>query len=217
MDLATVDHLLTTTRSVRKRLDFKRPVDLDVIQRCLEIAIQAPTGSNSQGWHFMVITDAEKRKAIADLYRRGFDLYRQMGDNSPQLQEGDPRRDQTLRIIDSASYLAEHLHEAPVFILACIDGRVENGGVIAQASIYGSVLPAVWSLMLALRARGLGSAWTSIHLMYEQEAAKILDIPSHVTQAALLPVAYFTGDDFKPAKRLPLSNFVHWNTWGTRK
>ena len=217
MDLATVDHLLTTTRSVRKRLDFKRPVDLDVVKRCLEIAIQAPTGSNSQGWHFMVITDAEKRKAIADLYRRGFDLYRQMGYTSPQLQEGDPRRDQTLRIIDSASYLAEYLHEAPVFILACIDGRVEHGGVIAQASIYGSILPAVWSLMLALRARGLGSAWTSIHLMFEQEAAKILDIPGNVTQAALLPVAYFTGEDFKPAKRLPLTNFVHWDTWGTRK
>lgn len=217
MDLATVDHLLTTTRSVRKRLDFTRPVDLDVVRRCIEIAIQAPTGSNSQGWHFLLVTDAEKRRAVAEIYRRGFDLYRQMGDNSPQLQEGDPRREQTLRIIDSASYLAENLHAAPLFILACIEGRVEHGGVIAQASIYGSILPAVWSLMLALRARGMGSAWTTIHLMYEQEASKILGIPEHVTQAALLPVAYFKGADFKPAKRLPVGNFLHWESWGTRK
>jgi nitroreductase len=216
MDLATVDHLLTTTRSVRKRLDFKRPVDLDVVKRCLEIAIQAPTGSNSQGWHFLVITDAEKRKAIADLYRRGFDLYRQMGDSSPQLREGDPRRDQTLRIIDSATYLAEHMHEVPVFVLACIDGRVEQGGVIAQASIYGSVLPAVWSLMLALRSRGLGSAWTTLHLMHEKEVATLLGIPEHVTQVALLPVAYYTGKDFKPAKRLPAEDHIHLDGWGRK-
>ena len=217
MDLTTVDHLLTTTRSVRKRLDFKRPVDPAVVNKCLEIAIQAPTGSNSQGWHFVVVTDAAKRKALADLYRRAFEGYRKMNDTSPQLQEGDPRRDQTLRIIDSASYLAEHLHEAPVFVIPCIEGRVETGGVIAQASIYGSILPAVWSLMLALRARGLGSAWTTLHLFFEKEAAQILGVPDNITQAALLPIAYFTGTDFKPAKRLPLSTFVHWDSWGTRR
>jgi nitroreductase len=214
MDLATVDHLLTTTRSVRKRLDFDRPVDPAVITRCLEIAIQAPTGSNSQGWHFIVVTDAAKRKAIADLYHRGFEMYRAMNEAPPpQLREGDPRREQTLRIIDSAAYLAENLHRAPVFILACIEGRVENGGVIAQASIYGSVLPSVWSLMLALRARGLGSAWTTLHLLFEQDVAALLDIPATVTQAALLPVAHFTGTDFKPAKRLPLRTFVHHDGW----
>jgi nitroreductase len=213
MDLAAADHLLTTTRSVRKRLDFKRPVDAAVITRCLEIAIQAPTGSNAQGWHFIVVTDAAKRKALADLYRNAFAAYRNFNAEAPQLKEGDPRREQTLRIVDSAEYLAEHLHEAPVFIIPCIEGRVETGGVIAQASVYGSILPAVWSLMLALRARGLGSAWTTLHLIFEKEAAGILGVPDHVTQTALLPVAHFTGTDFKPAKRLPLDTVVSWEGW----
>ncbi|MBI1818255.1 MAG: nitroreductase family protein [Deltaproteobacteria bacterium] len=217
MDLKIVDQLLTTTRSVRKRLDFQRPVDLATLQRCLEIAMQAPTGSNSQGWHFLVITDAAKRQGLADLYRRAFDGYRQMSAASPQLQEGDPRRAQTLRIVDSASYLAEHLHEAPVMVVPCIEGRVENAGVLAQASIYGSILPAVWSLMLALRARGLGSAWTTLHLMFEQDAAALLNLPATMTQTALLPVAHFTGTDFKPAKRLPASNHIHWNGWEQRR
>jgi len=213
MDLAAADHLLSTTRSVRKRLDFKRPVDRAVITRCLEIATQAPTGSNAQGWHFVVVTDAAKRKAIADLYRNAFEGYRNFNAEAPQLKEGDPRREQTLRIVDSADYLAQHLHEAPVFIIPCIEGRVETAGVLAQASVYGSILPAVWSLMIALRARGLGSAWTTLHLMFEKDAAAILGIPDHITQTALLPVAYFTGTDFKPAKRLPLETVVHWESW----
>lgn len=217
MDLKTVDHLLTTTRSVRKRLDLERPVPLDVVERCIEIAFQAPTGSNTQGWHFMVITDAEKRAGLAHLYARAFDGYRKMSENAPQLQEGDPRREQTLRIVDSASYLVDHLHNVPVHIVPCIEGRVENAGVLGQASIYGSILPAVWSLMLALRSRGLGSAWTTLHLMYEREAAQLLGIPDHLTQAALLPVGYFTGEDFKPAKRLPAGEHIHWNSWGNEK
>jgi nitroreductase len=217
MDLGTVDHLLTTTRSVRQRLDLARPVDLDIVRRCIEIACQAPTGSNAQNWHFLVVTDAKKRAAIAEYYRRAFEGYRSLAASAPQLQEGDPRRPQTLRIIDSASYLVAHLHEVPVHVIACIDGRVENLPVVMQASVYGSILPAVWSLMLALRARGLGSAWTTLHLVYEREVAGVLGIPDAVTQAALLPVAYFTGTDFKPAKRLPAGNFIHWDGWGARR
>jgi nitroreductase len=216
MELATVDHLLCSTRSVRRRLDLKRPVEKDILLRCLEIALQAPTGSNSQGWHFLLVTEAEKRKGLADLYRRAFAAYRNFNQDAPQLREGDPRRAPTLRIIDSAEYLAEHLHEVPLHVVPCIEGRVENAGVLAQASIYGSILPAVWSLMLALRSRGLGSAWTTLHLMYEREAAQLLGVPESVTQVALLPVAHFTGGDFKPAKRLPLSTFVHWNVWGEK-
>mgnify|MGYP000392139632 FL=1 len=214
LDLQTVDSLLTTTRSVRKRLDLSRPVPLDVIERCIEIAIQAPTGSNAQNWHFVVVTDASKRKQLADLYRQAFELYRELNQNAPQLQEGDPRREQTLRIVDSATYLAEHLHEVPVHIIPCVEGRAEHGPVVMQASLYGSILPAAWSLMLALRARGLGSAWTTLHLMYEKEAAALLGIPEHVTQTALLPVAYFKGEDFKPAKRLPVRRFISLNQWG---
>lgn len=214
MDLASVDHVLTTTRSVRKRLDLNRPVPLDLIEKCIEIAIQAPTGSNAQNWHFVVVTDADKRRALAELYRRAFQAYREMNVDAPQLREGDPRREQTLRIVDSASYLAEHLHEVPVHIVPCVEGRAEHGPVVMQASLYGSILPATWSLMLALRSRGVGSAWTTLHLVYEKEAAAILGIPEHVTQVALLPVAYFTGHDFRPARRLPVRRFISLNRWG---
>jgi nitroreductase len=218
MDLATVDHLLTTTRSVRKRLDLTRPVEPAVLDRCLEIALQAPTGSNAQGWHFLVVTDARKRAAVGALYRRAFDLYLSTEPTSrPPYPAADPRTGQLPRVVDSANYLATHLHEVPVHVLACIEGRVEQAGPLAQASLYGSILPAVWSLMLALRARGLGSAWTTLHLMYEQEVAALLGIPAEVTQAALLPVAYFEGTDFKPAARLPAAGRTYWNTWGARR
>ncbi len=214
MDLAVVDHLLTTTRSVRKRLDFSRPVEPAVLRRCLEIAMQAPTGSNIQGWHWVVVTDPAKRLRLAELYRQAFDLYRAMQADAPHLKEGDPRREQTLRIVDSASYLAENLEKAPVFVIPCIEGRVDSGPVAAQAAVYGSILPAVWSLMLALRARGIGSAWTTLHLFFEKEAAELLGIPEQFTQTALLPVAYFTGTDFKPAKRLPARQHIHLEAWG---
>src|SRR4029079_4638289 len=122
MDLASTDHLLTSTRSVRKRLGFSRPVERRVIEECISIALQAPTGSNRQGWHFVVITDAAKRKAIADMYRELFQAYA----NSPQPEyaTSDPRAGQQSKVRDSATYLAEHMHECPVFIIPCIEGRV---------------------------------------------------------------------------------------------
>lgn len=217
MDLATVDYLLTTTRSVRKRLDLTRPVEPEVIERCIEIAIQAPTGSNSQGWHFVVVTDPQIRAQIAALYRQSFMIYAgQTGSQSPPPSD-DPRAAQAARVRASAIYLAEHMREAPVLIIPCIEGRVENAGVMAQAGLYGSILPAAWSLMLALRARGLGSAWTTLHLRYEQEVAAILGIPANVTQTALLPVAYVKGADFKPASRIPGRQVTSWNRWGERR
>jgi len=217
MDLATVDHLLTTTRSVRKRLDFSRPVPPDLLQRCIDIALQAPTGSNAQGWSFVIVTDAAKRKRIADLYREAFQFYVDNPDFRATYEPDDLRTQQMPRILDSASYLAEHLHEAPVHVIPCVHGRVEQGGVLAQASVYGSILPAVWSFMLAARARGLGSAWTTLHLIAEKEVATLLGIPDDVTQTALLPVAYFTGTDFKPAKRLDTHRVAHWDAWGVHR
>jgi nitroreductase len=209
MDLASIDHLLTTTRSVRKRLDLARPVEREVIERCLEIAIQAPSGSDRQKWHFVVITDPELRFGLAELYRRAFADYR------PRAPTSGPDAP-TSRLLDSSSYLAEHFHEAPVLVLFCYEGRVEQAKVAAQASLYGSILPAAWSFMLALRARGLGSAWTTLHLRYEQEAAQLLGLPPTVTQAALMPVAYYTGDDFSPAKRTPAHEHTYWNGWRQR-
>ena len=206
MDLATVDKLLTTTRSVRKRLDLTRPVESDIIQECLEIAIQAPTGSNRQSYHFVVMTDADKRAGLADLYRKAF--YENW---TPQRQEEVQQRDP--RNLAAYFYLAEHLHEVPVHIIPCIEGRFVKAELFTQATGYGGILPTAWSLMLALRARGVGSAWTTIHLKYAQEAATLLGIPDGITQAALLPVAYFTGDDFKPAKRVPARERTYWNGW----
>jgi nitroreductase len=157
------------------------------------------------------------RKKIADDYKTAFKLYLENPPQAPSYGEDDIRFAQLPRVIDSANYLAEHMHEAPVFVIFVINGRVEDSGVLLQASIYGSVLPAAWSFMLAARARGLGSAWTTLHLMYEKEIAKLLEIPDTVTQAVLLPVAYYKGTDFKPAKRVPSSDITHWNAWGGRR
>jgi len=206
MDLATVDHLLTTTRSVRKRLDLTRPVEPEGIERCLELAAQAPTGSNRQSWHFVVITEPALRMGIADLYRQSYARYRASGPAGP-----------VTAVQSSADYLAEHFHEVPVLVLFCYEGRAEQAGLAAQASLYGSILPAAWSFMLALRARGIGSAWTTLHLPYEQEAALLLGLPPSLTQAVLLPVAYFLGDDFQPAKRTPAIERTSWNGWGRRR
>lgn len=214
-DLAVIDHLLTTTRSVRQRLDLTRPVEPKVIEAAIAIALQAPTGSNIQNWHFVVVTDPEKKKAIADLYRKGADMYT----NRPRPDYGadDPRTKQRARIGESAAHLYKHLHEVPALVIACVEGRVEKEPQVVQASTYGSILPAAWSFMLALRARGVGSAWTTLHLIHEKEVARVLGMPENLTQAVLMPVAYYTGTDFKPAKRLPARERTHWDTWGQRR
>ena len=215
MELTTVDKLLTTTRAVRKRLDFSRAVEREVIEECLEIAIQAPTGGNSQGWHFMVVTDAAKRAKIGDLYRESFYIYAQSEQEQGATRgEGEQYEQQRMRVVKSAVYLANHMSDVPLMIIPCIHGRAEKLGTMVQAGLYGSILPATWSLMLALRARGIGAAWTTLHLRYEKEIAGLLGIPNDVTQAALLPVAYFTGEDFRPAKRTPAQEITSWNSWG---
>ncbi|MDQ2715474.1 MAG: nitroreductase family protein [Chloroflexota bacterium] len=209
------DQLLTTTRSVRKRLDLARPVEPEVLRECLEIALQAPTGGNSQRWHFVVVTDAEKRLRLADLYRRSFAAYRQSQASTTRAAVQDSARAQIQkRVVDSADYLAAHFHEVPVHVIPCISGRLDELPSGAQAGAWGSILPATWSFMLAARARGLGTAWTTLHLTYEREAAEVLGIPyDNITQAALLPVAYTTGTDFKPAPREALDTVLHWNAW----
>ena len=209
------DELLTTTRAVRKRLDLDRPVDRTLIEDCLRVALQAPTGGNRQRWHFVVVTDAAKRRAIAALYRRGWDAYLGSPTAAPNLHFEDPIREAVQRRVgDSAQYLAENLERVPVFLIPCLPGRTDGLPASAQAGAWGSILPAVWSFMLAARARGLGTAWTTLHLGHEREAAAILEIPYHeFTQAALVPVAHVRGTDFKPAHRVPLTDVVHWETW----
>jgi nitroreductase len=210
----SADEVLTTTRSVRKRLDFERPVERSVVEECIEIAIQAPTGSNRQGWHWVVIEDQAKKQALADIYAANFAEYRNAP--APTYIEGDTRGERQDAVRDSAIYLAENFHRAPMMLIPCIDGRLDNLPSFATASMWGSLLPAVWSFMLALRERGLGSAWTTIHMMRggEQQAAELLGIPyDKVSQAGLFPIAYTQGTDFKLAKRQPLAEIVHWDGW----
>jgi nitroreductase len=208
----TPDELLTTTRTVRKRLDFSRPVPMDVIRECLEIALQAPTGGNTQGWHFIVTTDAAKRAKLAEIYRKAWAWYETTLPKSYPTES--VAKGPTQRIQDSAAYLAQHLHEVPVHLVGCLEGRPAIDGPIPPFSRGGSLFPAVWSFMLAARMRGLGTAWTTLHIRHEKEAAELLGIPfDTVSQGCLIPVAYSKGTDFKRAKRAPLPTVLHINGW----
>ena len=211
------DHVLRTTRSVRLRLDFERPIDPAVIEECLEVALQAPTASNSQQWQWVVITDPDKISAVADIYRKSFQvLTDRPPEQRPAYGPDDSRTHQSEKVTKSAMYLAAEMHRCPAMLIACINGRIEQLPATAHAGVYGSILPGAWSFMLAARERGIGMAWTTIHLRNEADVAELLGIPDDVTQTVLFPMAYFTGEDFKPAPRLPLSEVVHWNAWGQR-
>lgn len=205
-DLAMTDSLLSTTRAVRKRLDLDRPVPREVIAECLELAVQAPTASNSQTWRWLVVDDADKRAALAEIYRKGA---------LPYLNAGlAATTEQAVRVRNSAMWLAENLEKVPVMLIPCVQGRPPEGApMLMLGSLYGSIFPAVWSFQLALRARGLGSALTTLHLLHEKEAAELLGVPDDVMQVGLLPVGYTKGTDFKPAQRPPVSGITHWNTW----
>lgn len=214
IDRAAADKLLTTTRSVRKRLDLTRPVPASLIDECIEVAMQAPTGTNAQNWSFVVVTDQAMKSAIAGYYRQGMASMAGSG-YPPPLPEGDPREHVMPKVMDSAGYLGEVLDQVPVFVIPCVEGRMETVPmIVAQASTYGSILPAAWSFMLAARARGLGTAWTTIHLFFHDQVSELLGIPAQWTQTALFPVAYYTGDDFRPAHRLPAAGMIHREKWG---
>jgi nitroreductase len=207
MDLASVDELLTTTRAVRRRLDLSRPVEREVIMECLQIAMQAPTSSNAQDWRWLVITDPAKRAAIADIYRSIGERY------LPQLaaSEADP---QTQRVLSSAIGLTDTLADVPVHVIPCLQRRFDGNDLVVASSAWASIIPAGWSFLLALRSRGLGSVWTTMHLARERDVAELLGIPDTVTQAALFPVAYTIGTDFQPASRPPAETVTYWDGWG---
>ena len=219
LDLAP-DELLTTTRAVRRRLDFERPVPLELVRECLEIAIQAPSGSNARGWHFVVVTERARKARIGELYRQAFEAYRGMPISAHALADKAAGEDVAVMrgVVGSAEALAENLERAPVLVIPCVAGRppaLEGPmGDLARASLYGSILPAFWSFMLAARARGLGTAWTTLHLFHEQEIAKLLGIPyAEVHQTALTPVAFTQGTDFRPARGRTLDGVLHVDAW----
>ena len=215
------DELLTTTRAVRRRLDLDRPVPLELVRECLEIALQAPTGTNAQGWHFVVVTEAGTVERIAAVYRdlfRGYLGERRRAERRREAVADPEEARQLERVLDSAAHLAENLHRVPVLVIPCIEGRVDAEvpprASLAQASHYGSILPAVWSFMLAARARGLGTVLTTLHLAREEVVAELLGIPyPEVTQVALVPVAFTRGTSFRPARRRPLERVLHLERW----
>ena len=214
------DALLTTTRAVRRRLDFDRDVPEALVRECVEIAVQAPSGSNARGWHFVVVGDEAKRRRIGELYREAFAGYRDMPVSAHALAEQSSGNDRKTMdaVVSSAEALAENMHRAPWLVIPCVSGRapaIEGTiGDLARASIYGSILPAFWSFMLAARARGLGTSWTTLHLMHEKEIAGLLGIPyDEVMQTALSPLAFTVGTDFKPARGRSADDVLHVDGW----
>jgi nitroreductase len=207
-DLTCTDRLLSTTRSVRKRLDFSRPVEPTVLLDCVRLAQQAPSGGNRQGWRWLFVTDPEKKRALATIYRDAAQGYFDVA------RASRPKEDVNAHaLIDSGAYLVEHLQDMPVLAIACVDRPVGNYGWFELATVFASILPSVWSFQLALRSRGLGSCITTFHLLRESQAAELLHIPGSLTQVALLPVAYTKGLDFKAADRQPPESIVSWNEW----
>jgi nitroreductase len=202
------DELLTTTRAVRKRLDLTRPVPRALIHECIEVATQAPAGGNVQKWRWIVVDDPELKAGLAELYRRAYAPYIEMQRNAVQ----SSGRSDAGAIMASSDHLAQVLHEVPTLVIPCGLDRPPTD-YAHQTGWYGSLLPAVWSFMLAARARRLGTAWTTLHLAYEREAAELLGVPDTVTQLALIPVAYYTGDTFQPGARKPAESVTYWNGW----
>ena len=212
----SADDVLSTTRAVRKRLDLDRPLEMSLLRECLELALQAPSGSNAQGWQFVLVTDRDKIAAIAEHYRAAFAEY-EAGPFQPTQQHRDnpdmaPTQE---RVLSSAQYLAANLHRVPALLIPCMQGRPDVPGLPAGtlAGMFGSILPAVWSFMLAARERGLGTCWTTLHLESEQAVAQLLGIPEDYTQVALIPIAHTLGTSFSPAPRKPLEEVLHLNDW----
>lgn len=210
----TVDEVLTTTRAVRKRLDFDRAVDRKDVEECINIAQQGPNGGNMQTWGFVVVTESDRRTALARLYRKGYETFLDTP-NAVATGYGIPDASaEQIKITSSIDYLVENLHNVPVLVIPCISPRADGLPTAFQHALYGSIMPAAWSFMLAARDRGLGTCWTMFHLFYEEEAADLLEIPyEDVMQVALIPVAHTKGAEFQPGAREPVETILHWETW----
>ena len=204
----SADEVLTTTRSVRKRLDFDRPVAREIVTECIEIAHQSPSGSNSMRWRWLIIDDQAGKDFLAEIYRERFHAYAANPGKPVEERAGSS-------VQESGAYLADNMARVPMLVIPLLADRMTDSTPVSrQASRWGSILPGVWSFMLALRERGLGSCWTTLHLADEKLVAERLNIPyDQFTQAGLFPVAYTIGTDFKLAKRPPAETFIRWNEW----
>ncbi len=210
----TPDQLLSTTRAVRRRLDFDRPVPRELIEECVDLAVQAPTGRNRQRWHFVVVTEDVQRHAVADLFLRALSVAQGQRLTARDTWRMGYHPGSTERVFDGLRHLAANIHRVPVFVIPAVEGRTDRANVAEQAGTWGSILPAVWSFMLAARARGLGTTWTTAQAPLERELAGVLGVPyDEVMLAAFIPLAYSIGTDFKPAPRIPREHVLHWDGW----
>ena len=205
-DLEQTDKLLSTTRAVRRRLDFEREVPDDLLLRCIELAEQAPTGANIASRRWIVVRDPETKAKLADLYRAA-GAGGIIQEAEKQRGAGNPKQ----RVMDSAAHLAANMERVPTLVLVTVLGRHDGSG---RPGLFDSVIQAAWSFCLALRSRGLGSAWTTMHLGKSAEIAELLGIPEGVTQVVLLPVAWTIGTEFKPAVRNEASEITWFDRWG---
>ncbi len=208
-----VEHLLTTTRSARKSLDLDARVDLDDIRQCLRIAMQAANGSNQQSWRWLVIAEPALRHKLAELYRDAYLLRvggQMLGDLLPP---GSPEG----RLMSSTEWLVENLAKVPLLVIPCYQPylpRIDGDESFYQATLYGSIFPAVWNFQLALHARGYGTCITTLHLHREDAVRELLQIPDSYTQGCLLPVGRLRADHtFSPARRRPLDDVVAVDRW----
>lgn len=202
----TADELLSTTRSVRHRLDLDRAVELGVVRQCLELAVQAPTGGSVESWRWLLVRSADTRARIADIYR---EVTAELFEHRRATATSESSR----RAYAGALALADVLDRVPLLVFPCVERRVAAHEPAALSAFYGSIIPAVWSFQLALRSRGLGSTFTTAHLRAAPAVAAVLGIPDTVTQIAMLPVAYTIGTEFKPATRRPVEEVTYLDTW----
>lgn len=204
--MLTPCELLTTTRAVRKRLDLDRPIPRELLLECVNMAVQAPNAGSGENWRFIIVDDPNLRAEIARIYRAARDEA-----HVRRSAAGMSLTAKQAKIRGAADFLQENLHRVPALMIPCVTAPPPGPEHWAQASWWGSILPATWSFMLAARSRGLGTAWTTVHTARHLEVAEILGLGENLTQAALIPVAYYTGTDFKPARRLPAEEVVCWN------
>ena len=207
IDVNAVDEALTTTRAVRLRLDLERPVDDQIIYDCIDVAEQAPSGGNQGSRRWVIVRDRAVKEQIAELYMATGGEF-MIGARDKLAGTGHPQE----RVMRSAAHLAEHLAEVPAIVIPTIIGRHDNSG---RPGLFDSVIQSVWSFCVALRARGLGTSWTTAILGKDDELREVLGVPEENTQIAMIPVAWTKGTDFKRAPRYPAREVAFVDRYGS--
>jgi nitroreductase len=202
---------MQTQRAIRRLKPD--PVDDEVILRCLELACKAPTGSNAQNWHWIVVRDPEVKAKLARSYRQAWRIYGGLG----RMRAGGDEK--MRKVIDAVQWQVDHFEEIPVLVVACLRGiapRVVAMSPIGASSHYGSIYPAIQNFLLACRAEGLGAALTTLPLWSMTMARTALGLPFDVQPCAVIPVGWPKGK-YGPTTRKPVEKVVHYDRFGNRR